>query len=104
MVSKSILTKSVAAIVVLTLSLAMLARISLTQERSSDRIGGAIDERSLSVIQGHLHPLAQSQFDQGRLDPLLTLNRITMTFKRTAAQQAGLDSLLKEQQDPSSPN
>ena len=78
--------------ILLTLSLAAFAPASLTQIQM------------LSPVPGHLHPLAQRQFDQGRLDPLLQLHRITMLFKRTEAQEASLNALLQEQQDPFSPD
>jgi subtilase family serine protease len=104
MPSKSVVTKSVASIVVLLISAAGFGRVSLTQGQMGDRITGAIDERSRAIVQGHLHPMAQSQLDQGRLNPRSELNRVTMMFKRTEAQQVALQSLLEEQQDPSSTN
>src|SRR5215510_12806159 len=97
-----VLSRSMAAIIVLMLTAS--ARLSFTQTRLNDRITTRIEERSISVVPGHLHPLAQSQLDQGRLDPLLSLSRITIMFKRTDEQQAALEALLREQQDPSSAN
>jgi subtilase family serine protease len=96
--------QSLAAIIVLASTVLIPARASLTQTRLKDRITHSIDDRSRFVVQGHLHPLAQPQMDQGRLDPQLRLHRITMMFNRTDAQQSGLESLLQEQQNPSSPN
>src|SRR5215831_2989795 len=94
----------VGAIALLALSLAAFTKISWTQGTQSNRIRGLIDERSISVVRGHLHPLARPQFDQGRLDPGVPLHRITMALNRTEAQQASLNALLRQQQDPSSPN
>ena len=100
---QSAFKKSVAALVLFGLSVATFARFSKAQERLSERITGTIDEGSRSVVQGHLHPLALPQLDEGRLDGQVELNRITVMFKRTEAQQASLDAVLQEQQDPSSP-
>src|SRR5262245_15190445 len=91
-------------IVLIIVSLGAFGRVAVTQERMRDRITVTIDERSRSVLQGHLHPLAQPQLDRGRVDPLLTLPRVTIVFKRTDAQQSSLDTFLQEQQDPSSRN
>jgi len=81
-----------------------LTQVSATQERFGGRITAAVDERSRSVVEGHLHPLAKVGSDHGRVDPLVTLPRITMMFKRTKGQQADLDVFLQEQQDPASRN
>ena len=51
-----------------------------------------------------LHPLARTQFDQGPASPTLQMQRMTLFFQPTAEQQAALDQLLIEQQDPTSPN
>lgn len=48
--------------------------------------------------------MAQPNYDRGKVGPLFRVERITMTFKPTDAQQAELDSLLKQQQDPASSN
>jgi subtilase family serine protease len=67
--------------------------------------GGAFRQSPLPVpIHGHLHPLAQRRFDRGRVNELFQLNHVTMMFKPTAVQQAALNTLLEQQQDPSSPN
>ena len=42
--------------------------------------------------------------DQGPASPTQPMQRMTLVFKPTAEQQAALDQLLVEQQDPSSPN
>jgi subtilase family serine protease len=50
------------------------------------------------------HPLARAEFDQGRVEGSLRINRASMVFKLSPAQQADLVKLLAEQQDPRSPN
>jgi hypothetical protein len=63
-----------------------------------------LDETKLSVVAGNLHPLARPQNDQGKADPSLKLERITMMFQPTAAQKADLEALLAAQQNPTSPS
>ncbi|HEY5161976.1 MAG TPA: S53 family peptidase, partial [Terriglobales bacterium] len=74
------------------------------QARVQDRITQRIDDGRQAVLRGSVHPLAQPQYDQGRLSPATVLSRMVMTFSRTPAQQADLENLLREQQDPSSPS
>jgi uncharacterized protein (TIGR03437 family) len=59
---------------------------------------------SRAVLAGHIHPLARPENDRGRVSPALQLSYVTLTLAQSAAQQAGLDQLLSEQQSPSSPN
>jgi subtilase family serine protease len=96
--------KFVGAIIVSVVLLASVVGVSLTQETRRSRIRGRIDGRSLSVVRGHRHPFARAEFDEGPVDSAMQLSRVTMAFKRTDAQQAGLNTLLEQQQDPSSPN
>ena len=56
------------------------------------------------TVRGNVHPMARPQFDRGKVDPALLLQRVTMMFQPTPAQQADLDALLAQQQNPSSPN
>jgi hypothetical protein len=70
----------------------------------SPRIAEQVDDRRLMEVRGNLHPLARPQFDQGKVDPSLKIERITLMFQPTAAQQADLDALLSAQQNPTSPS
>jgi subtilase family serine protease len=73
------------------------------QTKAVNRITRAIDDRETVVLQGNVRPLLQKVTDQGRMDGGTNL-QISMAFKRTAAQEADLEKLLAEQQDPNSPN
>lgn len=55
-------------------------------------------------VNGNIHPLAKAGHDEGQVQPSTTLPRITLFFNHTPAQQSDLENLLKERQDPSSPN
>jgi subtilase family serine protease len=74
------------------------------QSTSDDRIVREIDDRSVSIVRGNLSPRAKPEYDQGKAEPSFTLNYITLMFKLSAEQQAGLNALVAQQQDPSSPN
>jgi len=69
-----------------------------------DRITAPIDARRVAVLKGSVHPMAQPQFDQGPVEPAFRLGYITLMLKKTGAQQAALEQLLEEQQNPASPN
>ncbi|MBZ5645968.1 MAG: S53 family peptidase [Acidobacteriia bacterium] len=82
-------------------SLLLAASTALAQ--GYNRIPTTIDE-ARTALRGNVHPLAQARFDTGKVAGSFPLQRITLFFNRTAAQEADLDNLLREQMDPSSPN
>src|SRR5207247_11116651 len=86
------------------LLLIAVASTGFPQTCPKDRLFERIENASTSRLPDTLHRLAQPQYDQGEVGSLFTVGRVTMIFKPTAAQQADLDKLLREQQDPSSPN
>ena len=101
---KSVFFMKIVSGIAVVLLLPAVARVSLPQGTVINRIRGPIREASLSVVRGNLHPLARPELDEGRLNSLTPLHRVTMRFKRTEVQEADLSALLQEQQDPSSPN
>ena len=50
------------------------------------------------------HRWARAEFDQGRVEGGLNINHAAIVFKLAPSQQADLDKLLAEQQDPHSAN
>jgi subtilase family serine protease len=50
------------------------------------------------------HPLARAEFDQGRVEGSMPINRAAIVFKLSPTQQSALDKLLADQQDPQSSN
>ena len=66
------------------------------------RITRPVDPSRTVVAPGRVHHLAQAQYDRGAVDPQKRLNYIVMQIKPSAAQQADLDALLADQQNPSS--
>ena len=48
--------------------------------------------------------MAQPRFDLGPVEPAFRIGYITLMLKKTDAQQAALEQVLQQQQDPASPN
>jgi len=71
--------------------------------RAPDRIRGRIDDARRIVLSGSRHPKLTPDRDLGAVSPSEPLNGLTLHVKLTAAQQAELDRLLADQQDPASP-
>jgi uncharacterized protein (TIGR03437 family) len=69
-----------------------------------DRLSGPIDSTRTNVLRGMVSPYIRRAQDLGPVDPSQKISYITLGFRKTAAQQAALDRLLVEMQDPSSPN
>lgn len=69
-----------------------------------DRITLPIDSSQMVTLPGHIHRMAQPQYDQGRVDSSFQLGYVTMLFTPSVAQAKALDLLLAQQQDPASAN
>jgi subtilase family serine protease len=68
-----------------------------------DRITSAIDNGRFVVLDSTVRPLALAEHgDEGLVEPSLKLPWMTLSFKRTPAQQDALARLLAQQQDSSS--
>lgn len=82
-------------------ALLMLATSASAQVRN--RIAQNIADTE-PVMVAPQHPLAQAAFDQGRVEGSMKINHAAIVFRLSATQQAALDKLLAEQQDPHSAN
>lgn len=82
----------------------LLSSVSFSQTKTADRLGKSIDEASVAALRGSIHPKARMASDRGGADPSMLLDSMVLTLKPTAEQQAGLEKLLREQQDRTSPN
>jgi hypothetical protein len=80
-----------------------LAAGILAAQTPAPRIQAEISSAAGSTLRGSLHPLAQNQFDSGRMPSGTRLTGMSIMFSRSAAQQAGLEALIAAQQDPASP-
>jgi subtilase family serine protease len=70
---------------------------------AQNRVVQAIENSESRVVEGNVHRLAHAEFDQGKAAGSMMLHRMVLTFKPSAAQQADLEALLSEQQNPLSP-
>jgi hypothetical protein len=91
------------------LSLALLVfvgalRLDAQIGAGSSRNAQAINNSRLTVLSGTVHPLARPQYDRGVAPASLPIGHMLLVLKRSPQQQAALDSLLAEQQDPNSPS
>ena len=64
----------------------------------------AVDEAQLTTLKGNTHPLARPEFDLGTAPATLSMARMLLVLKRSAAQEAALRTLLDNQQDKHSPS
>jgi len=82
-------------------SLIILAGAALAQTRNriTQRIGD-----TEPVVFSMPHRWARAEFDRGRVEGSLNINHAAIVFKLAPSQQADLDKLLAEQQDPHSAN
>jgi pseudomonalisin len=76
---------------------------SYAQSPSRNRVNTVIDDRRTVLLTGNHHPLARAEFDGGAADPDYKMQRMILTLQSDRGQQEALDTLIQEQQDPSSP-
>ena len=69
-----------------------------------NRISQTIDSGRRFTMRGNLHPIADSSYDRGRVDPSLKLDRLTLVLKPSDTQAAELGRLLTELHNPRSAN
>jgi len=80
-----------------------LLALSAGAQSVAPRIQSEITSSAPTLLKNSLHPLAQAQFDAGRVPADTKLTGITIDFSRTAAQEADLKALIAAQQSPTSP-
>jgi len=42
---------------------------AFSQTAAQSRIAQAVDSSQMTILQGNIHPMAQAQYDQGRVSP-----------------------------------
>src|SRR4051795_6568602 len=68
------------------------------------RVTRPVDNERRVRLTGHLHPKGVNESDAGPMDTSEDLPALTMTLRPSDEQEAALEKLLEEQQDPASPN
>jgi subtilase family serine protease len=76
--------------------------IGFSQTQPADRITSPIVAAQRTFING-VHPLAIKQNDAGRVAGTQLFHRMVLLTQRSTAQEADLEQLLQDQQDPTSP-
>ena len=68
----------------------------------ADRISRPVSSAETVVLKGQVHRAAAAGRDLGAADPEMAMNDIVLLLKPSAKQQADLEQLLADQQNPSS--
>ena len=68
-----------------------------------DRVTRPVDTAHTRALYGNSQRLVQPQFDRGSVDPAMPMNYMVLIVQPSAAQQAELEQLLADRQNPSSP-
>lgn len=76
--------------------------LGFSQATPADRLQSPIVP-SQRTVTNQVQPLASRQNDVGRVNGSRVFNRMILLLQRSAAQETDLQQLLKEQQDPTSP-
>jgi uncharacterized protein (TIGR03437 family) len=84
--------------------LALTGLFAAVLSAQASRIKGPIQSAKRVTLAGHVRPQVQAANDDGPADSSLELSGLTLVLRPSAEQQAALDQLLKDQQDPTSPN
>ena len=71
--------------------------------RSTDRINSQINEQQRVVLQGQVHPLARAEFDKGAAPAEFAMERMILSMRGDAVQEAAADALVEAQRNPASP-
>src|ERR1700753_3164025 len=64
---------------------------------------GAINEADRVVLRGNVHPMARSEFEIGRAEATLPMERMILLLNRRPGADAEIERLLAAQHDPASP-
>jgi uncharacterized protein (TIGR03437 family) len=84
------------------LSLFITFAITAKLNAQPDRISTRIDGSRTVVLAGHAPKRARREFDQGRVVASFPMGAVTIDLKPSAGQQASLQQLLADQQNPAS--
>jgi subtilase family serine protease len=102
-----VLSAIVMVFVVLSLALPLAAQTSAITDplsvRPQDRVTSLIDDQQRVTLTGNHHPLARPENEAGAVSPDMRMDRMILSLRPEASQQAALQALLKAQQDPASP-
>ncbi len=81
----------------------LVAMASFAGALTPARIRSEISNAQTTTLKGSLHPMALTRNDAGRMPGDTRLSNISLYFSPSADQQAALDKLIQDQQNPASP-
>jgi len=84
------------------LGCAVLSPVHAQNGSATPRIPRRVDDSSVVTLRQTTHPLLKSARDGGRVGANLRLDRLTLLLKSSPEQEAALEQLLIDQQDPGS--
>jgi len=76
--------------------------LTLTLQAQPDRLSGPIGNSRMVALAGNVPPRARPEFDLGPVAASFPLPAVTISMKPSASQQAALQQLLANQQNPAS--
>lgn len=82
----------------------LIALAGSANAQQPSRIAGRIDSGRRVTLAGRVHRKALAQNDLGRVASNFQMSGVTLVLKPSAAGEAALTQLLRDQQDPSSQN
>lgn len=80
------------------------AALGCLHAQAPDRIAGAIDATHAQALAGHRPAWALAGNDAGPVATTLPLDHLTLVLARSPQQEAAFQQLLKDQQNPASPD
>ena len=70
---------------------------------SAPRIFNEVDDRALTTLHGNVHPLAQQQYDRGRVSDSLAMEHMILMLRRSPERETALATRIQQMHDPHSP-
>ena len=102
---KSLLSSMLRRCLPLGVAAGLLAAATAAQQPAVvSRVVVPVDSAQRLTLHGSTHPLIRTAADQGVIPSSTPLQRTMLVLQRSSAQQAALESLLAQQQQPGSPH
>ncbi len=83
---------------------ALLLALALGRAPAADLVVAKVDDAARATLPGHRAAWATAENDRGAVPDDLALTHLSLALKRPPERQQAFEQLLREQQDPASPN
>ena len=74
------------------LTLFLIAQRSMGQSNQARLITQPIDDSKMVVLRGNVYPLARAAFDRGPVPASMSMGRMFLVLKRSAAQETAMET------------